>query len=217
MMNIIQSFQALTLIINVYVVKLRGGGLDMKKQRDSWLILMGITTCSFFAIADLKTYCYSYSEYGYISFMPLSFIKVWGIFFNNYSFYATLAIIWFLILRIISNRESVHLNYHALIPPIISIFASIFFVVGVGNVINKLYKRALIQFIMGLILDIMHFYLVIGRWNLSMDLYFNTRLWSVSLILLIYMSYVVYDTYQCALAKEYNEPYPKFMGLKIDG
>ncbi|AWX31638.1 hypothetical protein AW729_00425 [Methanosphaera sp. BMS] len=92
------------MIINVYVVKLGGGGLDIK-QKDSWLILMGITTCSFFAIADLKTYCYS--EYGYISFMPLSFIKVWGIFFNNYCFYATLAIIWFLILRIISKTGKV--------------------------------------------------------------------------------------------------------------
>ena len=176
---------------------------------------MGITCYSLFAIADSKTYCYS--QYSHISLIPWSFIKVWGIFINHYCFIATLAIILFIILSYyIKNNENVHLNYHTLIPPIISILTSIFFIIGVGNVINKLYKRALIQFILGLILDMMHFYLVIGRWNYSMDLYFNTRLWSVSLILLIYMSYVVYDTYQCALAKEYNESYPRFMGLKID-
>ena len=99
---------------------------------------------------------------------------------------------------------------------VISIIASVFFIFGVGNLFNKLYKRALIQFSIGMIFGIMHFYLVITRWSLDIHVYFNTGLWTISLIMFIYAILVLHDTYLCILSKYNNEPNPKFLGIKID-
>ena len=167
--------------------------------------------CILFAIADVKTY--SCNSYLLLFQIPLTCIKIWGIFINSWTY-----LFIFLTLLIISENimEIIKLNYRLLIPIVISIFASIFFIFGVGNLFNKLYKRALIQFLIGVIFGITHFYLVIMRWSLDIHMYFNTRLWSLSLVMLIYAIYVIHDTCACLLSKYNNKPNPKFLGVKID-
>lgn len=153
----------------------------MEKQNETPYYLIGVTSV-LFAIADVNTYNCNIKL---LFQLPMTCIKIWGIFINNWTYGLIVALILFFI-EYNKNKAVNNLKHPTFIPVIMSIFTSIFFITGVGNLFNKLYKRALIQFIIGVIFCIMHFYLVITRWSLNINIYFNTRLWSISLIMLIY-------------------------------
>lgn len=76
---------------------------------------------------------------------------------------------------------------------VISLILSVFFYIG--NVYNGLVKRGLIEFIIGIILNILYY----------------TVYTPLGLLVFIWWVYVLYDTYQCTNAINNNEAIPKFL------
>lgn len=150
--------------------------------------------------------------------LPSFFVKIWGVFIlqGRYIPFLLTSFLFFILVEHFYYRIPFDLKYNLLIPSIISIVFSGLFIMGLGNYYNKLYTRFLIQFIIGLLLGSMHFYLIITRWNIVNDYYFNTPLWNMSLLIFIYAIYTIYDVYACALAKYKGNNYPLFLGVRID-
>ncbi|MBQ6218582.1 MAG: hypothetical protein IJJ47_02510 [Methanosphaera sp.] len=76
---------------------------------------------------------------------------------------------------------------------VIALILSVFFYIG--NVYNGLVKRGLIEFIIGIILNILYY----------------TVYTPLGLLVFIWWVYVLYDTYQCTNAINNNEAIPKFL------
>lgn len=76
---------------------------------------------------------------------------------------------------------------------VISLILSVFFYIG--NVYNGLVKRGLLEFIIGIILNILYY----------------TVYTPLGLLVFIWWVYVLYDTYQCTNAINNNEAIPKFL------
>jgi hypothetical protein len=91
------------------------------------------------------------------------------------------------------------------------------FIYGLGNIFNGLYKRGIVQLLLGVVFDVMYFYWSYSYWALPFNQFIgNTAIVYSGILLVSYSVYVTYDTGICTLCKYYDEHYPKFSGLNID-
>ncbi|AWX33207.1 hypothetical protein AW729_08960 [Methanosphaera sp. BMS] len=158
----------------------------------------------------------------YLSVFPISFLKIFGItlfYWNNV--YYILGIFFVQYMYIYIKKENFgRLAFSLkdeLLPTIISFFSSFFFINGLGNYFNGLFKRCAVQVTISLILDVIYFYWIYSNWSLPFLNFMNKKnIYYLGIFIMMYSAYVIYDTYLCTMCKYYDKPYPKFLGIKIE-
>lgn len=157
----------------------------------------------------------------YLPFLPVYFLKIFGItivyWTNSYVVLLALFLIGYNFFKT-NNIKMVNFSlYYKYLPTIISFCSSFFFIYGLGNIFNGLYKRGIVQLLLGVVFDVMYFYWSYSYWALPFNQFIgNTAIVYSGILLVSYSVYVTYDTGICTLCKYYDEHYPKFSGLNID-
>ena len=195
--------------------------IEFYKQKIRKYLIISIGY-SFYFLTMLFTFFNNDLLNNYPKIYPIFFIKYFGIilcYWGNF-----LIIFGIIFIKYICHRIKIESNYNTKFPfkeefntIFISLFSSIFFINGLGNYYNNLEKRFLIQFSFGFILMLTYFCFVYINLNLPFEEFIgNTTIRIYATLMTTYSVYVIYDTYCCYLCKCYKEPYPSFLGFKIE-